>query len=125
VLKHGLDLVFYSHEEVAAMSSSSVIPWFGTKNVAFVPVFRDSPDVVPPDVMPDNWRDVIMDRVVGGPPENWRDGTCVELLMTLVLKTVLCVPGCNEFLGGKRTSIRKYSKYGKLHRKPWRRSFRS
>ncbi len=57
------------------MSSSSVIPWFGTKNVAFVPVFRDSPDVVPPDVMPDNWRDVIMDRVVGGPPENWRDGT--------------------------------------------------
>jgi len=57
------------------MSLSTVRPWIGTKKIAFVPVFRDSPDVVPPDVIPENWRDVIKYRVLGGPPENWRDGT--------------------------------------------------
>jgi hypothetical protein len=57
------------------MSFPFAIPWVGTKKVAFVPVFRDGPDVVPPDVIPNNWRDIIMDRVVGGPPENWRDVT--------------------------------------------------
>ncbi len=71
----GLDLAFYSYEEEAVMSFSTVRPWVGTKKIAFVPVFRDGPDVVPPDVMPENWRDVISDRVVGGPPENWRDVT--------------------------------------------------
>jgi len=57
------------------MSFSTVRPWIGTKKIAFVPVFRDSPDVVPPDVIPENWTEVIMDRVVGGPPGNERDGT--------------------------------------------------
>jgi hypothetical protein len=39
-------------------------PWEDMKKVAFVPVFRESPDVVPPDVMPDNWRDAILNRVI-------------------------------------------------------------
>jgi hypothetical protein len=39
----------------------TLIPWVGTKKVAFVPVFRE---IVPPDVMPPDWRNVILNRVI-------------------------------------------------------------
>jgi len=44
---------------------TSATPWFGTKRVAFVPLFRSN--AVPPDQIPPNWENVILNRVLFNP----------------------------------------------------------
>jgi hypothetical protein len=38
------------------------MPWLGVKKLALVPVYR--PNAMPPDVIPDNWSNVILERML-------------------------------------------------------------
>jgi hypothetical protein len=44
---------------------TSATPWLGTKRVAFVPLFRSN--AAPPDQIPPNWENVILNRVLFNP----------------------------------------------------------
>jgi len=41
------------------------IPWRGTKKIAFVPLYRTN--ARPPDVIPADWENVILNRVINVP----------------------------------------------------------
>jgi hypothetical protein len=44
---------------------TSATPWHGTKRVAFVPLYRSN--AAPPDEIPPNWENVILNRVINNP----------------------------------------------------------
>lgn len=44
---------------------TSATPWLGTKRVAFVPLFRSN--AAPPDQIPPNWENVILNRILFNP----------------------------------------------------------
>lgn len=44
---------------------TSATPWLGSKRIAFVPLFRSN--AAPPDQIPPNWENVILNRIINDP----------------------------------------------------------